>query len=139
MSLINGASSDKSSPTKAQPLRIVRPLPEAAAADIAVPMQQQQQQQQFEDKENIGVAVVVIDDGTDAGNRKTSAAAAAAADDDEAEHHGDAAALIKSIAEPTRVKSPEQIINRSPDPVNWTVPLDTGRTFTVTQNIRGGK
>lgn len=27
---------------------------------------------------------------------------------------------------------------RSPDPVNWTVPLDTGKTFTVTQNIREG-
>ncbi|XP_058812612.1 diacylglycerol kinase kappa-like isoform X2 [Topomyia yanbarensis] len=25
---------------------------------------------------------------------------------------------------------------RSPDPVNWTVPLDTGKTFTVTQNVR---
>jgi len=47
--------------------------------------------------------------------------------------------LIKSPPEPTRVKSPEQIVVRSPDPVNWTVPLDTGRTFTVTQNIRGGR
>lgn len=28
---------------------------------------------------------------------------------------------------------------RSPDPVNWTVPLDTGKTFTVTQNVREGK
>lgn len=27
---------------------------------------------------------------------------------------------------------------RSPDPVNWTVPLDTGKTFTVTQNVREG-
>lgn len=27
---------------------------------------------------------------------------------------------------------------RSPDPVNWTVPLDTGKTFTVTQNVRDG-
>ena len=25
---------------------------------------------------------------------------------------------------------------RSPDPVFWTVPLDTGKTFTVTQNVR---
>ncbi|XP_058466982.1 uncharacterized protein LOC131439702 isoform X3 [Malaya genurostris] len=44
--------------------------------------------------------------------------------------------IIKSPPEPTRVKSPEQIIMRSPDPVNWTVPLDTGKTFTVTQNVR---
>ncbi|XP_063219221.1 uncharacterized protein LOC134529251 isoform X1 [Bacillus rossius redtenbacheri] len=43
--------------------------------------------------------------------------------------------VVKSPAEPTRVKSPEQIIMRSPEPVNWTVPLDTGKTFTVTQNI----
>lgn len=47
--------------------------------------------------------------------------------------------VIKSPPEPTRVKSPEQIIMRSPDPVNWTVPLDTGKTFTVTQNVRDGK
>ncbi|XP_037891270.1 integrator complex subunit 6 homolog isoform X4 [Glossina fuscipes] len=44
--------------------------------------------------------------------------------------------LVKSPPEPTRVKSPEQIIMRSPDPVNWTVPLDTGKTFTVTQNVK---
>lgn len=44
-------------------------------------------------------------------------------------------ALIKSFPEPTRVKSPEQLVVRSPDPVNWTVPLDTAKTFTVTQNI----
>ncbi|XP_057367924.1 uncharacterized protein LOC130688910 isoform X3 [Daphnia carinata] len=48
-------------------------------------------------------------------------------------------ALIKALPEPTRVKSPEQLVVRSPDPVNWTVPLDTGKTFTVTQNIRGGE
>lgn len=48
-------------------------------------------------------------------------------------------ALIKAFPEPTRVKSPEQLVVRSPDPVNWTVPLDTGKTFTVTQNIRGGE
>lgn len=47
--------------------------------------------------------------------------------------------LIKSPPEPTRVKSPEQLLMRSPDPVNWTVPLDTGKTFTVTQNIREGE
>ncbi|KAI9555604.1 hypothetical protein GHT06_018119 [Daphnia sinensis] len=47
-------------------------------------------------------------------------------------------ALIKALPEPTRVKSPEQLVIRSPDPVNWTVPLDTGKTFTVTQNIRSG-
>lgn len=47
--------------------------------------------------------------------------------------------IIKSPPEPTRVKSPEQIIMRSPDPVNWTVPLDTGKTFTVTQNVRDGE
>ncbi|XP_076262606.1 uncharacterized protein LOC143197763 isoform X12 [Rhynchophorus ferrugineus] len=46
--------------------------------------------------------------------------------------------VVKSPPEPTRVKSPEQIIMRSPDPVNWTVPLDTGKTFTVTQNVRDG-
>ncbi|KAM0727722.1 hypothetical protein ACS0PU_005971 [Formica fusca] len=28
------------------------------------------------------------------------------------------------------------MIMRSPEPVNWTVPLDTGKTFTVTQNVR---
>ncbi|XP_047103641.1 microtubule-associated protein 1B-like [Schistocerca piceifrons] len=44
-------------------------------------------------------------------------------------------AVVKSPPEPTRVKSPEQIIMRSPEPVNWTVPLDTGKTFTVTQNV----
>ena len=48
-------------------------------------------------------------------------------------------ALIKAAPEPTRVKSPEQLLVRSPEPVNWTVPLDTGKTFTVTQNIRGGE
>ncbi|KAK5639063.1 hypothetical protein RI129_011555 [Pyrocoelia pectoralis] len=47
--------------------------------------------------------------------------------------------VVKSPPEPTRVKSPEQILMRSPDPVNWTVPLDTGKTFTVTQNIREGE
>ena len=47
--------------------------------------------------------------------------------------------IVKSPPEPTRVKSPEQIIMRSPDPVNWTVPLDTGKTFTVTQNVKEGK
>lgn len=47
--------------------------------------------------------------------------------------------IVKSPPEPTRVKSPEQIvIMRSPDPVFWTVPLDTGKTFTVTQNVREG-
>ena len=49
-------------------------------------------------------------------------------------------ALIKAAPEPTRVKSPESLyLVRSPEPVNWTVPLDTGKTFTVTQNIRGGE
>jgi hypothetical protein len=48
-------------------------------------------------------------------------------------------ALVKSPPEPTRVKSPEQILMRSPEPVNWTVPLDTGKTFTVTQNVLEGK
>jgi len=47
--------------------------------------------------------------------------------------------LVKSPPEPTRVKSPEQVVLRSPEPVNWTVPLDTGKTFTVTQNIQEGK
>ncbi|KAL0267900.1 UNVERIFIED_CONTAM: hypothetical protein PYX00_010040 [Menopon gallinae] len=46
--------------------------------------------------------------------------------------------IVKSPPEPTRVKSPEQIVMRSPEPVNWTVPLDTGKTFTVTQNVREG-
>lgn len=46
--------------------------------------------------------------------------------------------IVKSPPEPTRVKSPEQIIMKSPDPVNWTVPLDTGKTFTVTQNVKEG-
>ncbi|XP_014292190.1 uncharacterized protein [Halyomorpha halys] len=43
--------------------------------------------------------------------------------------------VVKSPPEPTRVKSPEQVLMRSPEPVNWTVPLDTGKTFTVTQNV----
>ena len=47
--------------------------------------------------------------------------------------------VVKSPPEPTRVKSPEQMIMRSPEPVNWTVPLDTGKTFTVTQNVREGR
>ncbi|KAL5273710.1 hypothetical protein ACFFRR_000454 [Megaselia abdita] len=47
--------------------------------------------------------------------------------------------IVKSPPEPTRVKSPEQIIMKSPDPVNWTVPLDTGKTFTVTQNVKEGE
>lgn len=46
--------------------------------------------------------------------------------------------IVKSPPEPTRVKSPEQILMRSPDPVNWIVPLDTGKTFTVTQNVIEG-
>ncbi|KAF2899152.1 hypothetical protein ILUMI_07023 [Ignelater luminosus] len=56
----------------------------------------------------------------------------------EPEERIDLEPVVKSPPEPTRVKSPEQILMRSPDPVNWTVPLDTGKTFTVTQNIREG-
>lgn len=52
--------------------------------------------------------------------------------------HIDLEPVVKSPPEPTRVKSPEQILMRSPDPVNWTVPLDTGKTFTVTQNVKEG-
>jgi len=44
--------------------------------------------------------------------------------------------VVKSPPEPTRVKSPEQLLIRSPDPINWTVPLDTGKTFSVTQSVR---
>jgi len=44
--------------------------------------------------------------------------------------------VVKSPPEPTRVKSPEQLLMRSPDPINWTVPLDTGKTFQVTQSVR---
>lgn len=58
---------------------------------------------------------------------------------------GDAAAnraieeVVRSVPEPTRVKSPEGMAPiKSPEPVNWTVPLDTGKTFTVTQNVMGG-
>ncbi|KAK8407163.1 hypothetical protein O3P69_002045 [Scylla paramamosain] len=43
--------------------------------------------------------------------------------------------VVKTPPEPTRVKSPDQMMVKSPDPVNWTVPLDTGKTFTVTHNI----
>ena len=43
---------------------------------------------------------------------------------------------IQSPPEPTRVRSPEQLMMRSPDPLNWTVPLDTGKTFQVTQCVR---
>ena len=45
--------------------------------------------------------------------------------------------VVKSPPEPTRVKSPEGSV-RSPDPINWTVPLDTGKTFSVTQSIKDG-
>ncbi len=45
--------------------------------------------------------------------------------------------VVKSPPEPTRVKSPEGII-RSPDPINWTVPLDTTKTFSVTQSVKDG-
>ena len=44
--------------------------------------------------------------------------------------------VVKTKPEPTRVKSPEQLLMRSPDPINWTVPLDTGKTFQVTQSVR---
>jgi len=44
--------------------------------------------------------------------------------------------VVKSPPEPTRVRSPEQLMMRSPDPINWTVPLDTGKTFQVTQCVR---
>ncbi|XP_043215578.1 flocculation protein FLO11-like isoform X1 [Amphibalanus amphitrite] len=47
--------------------------------------------------------------------------------------------VVRSVPEPTRVKSPEGMAPiKSPEPVNWTVPLDTGKTFTVTQNVMGG-
>ncbi|XP_060807517.1 uncharacterized protein LOC106139656 isoform X3 [Amyelois transitella] len=52
------------------------------------------------------------------------------------DHYFDDSPVVKSPPEPTRVKSPEQMNMRSPDPVNWTVPLDTGKTFTVTQNVK---
>lgn len=52
------------------------------------------------------------------------------------DHIFDDSPVVKSPPEPTRVKSPEQMNMRSPDPVNWTVPLDTGKTFTVTQNVK---
>ncbi|CAG9796200.1 unnamed protein product [Diatraea saccharalis] len=52
------------------------------------------------------------------------------------DHFFDDSPIVKSPPEPTRVKSPEQMNMRSPDPVNWTVPLDTGKTFTVTQNVK---
>ncbi|KAF2368958.1 Nuclear protein MDM1 [Trinorchestia longiramus] len=47
--------------------------------------------------------------------------------------------VVKTPPEPTRVKSPDQVMVKSPDPVNWTVPLDTGKTFTVTHNIPEGE
>eukprot|EP00094_Tigriopus_californicus_P002505 TCALIF_02422-PA protein Name:"Protein of unknown function" AED:0.12 eAED:0.12 QI:0/0.25/0.22/0.44/1/1/9/565/545 len=46
--------------------------------------------------------------------------------------------VVKSPPEPTRVKSPEGSV-RSPDPINWTVPLDTGKTFSVTQSVKDGE
>ncbi|XP_062532407.1 uncharacterized protein LOC101737983 isoform X6 [Bombyx mori] len=55
------------------------------------------------------------------------------------DHFFDDSPVVKSPPEPTRVKSPEQMNMRSPDPVNWTVPLDTGKTFTVTQNVKNGE
>ena len=32
-----------------------------------------------------------------------------------------------------------QAMVKSPDPVNWTVPLDTGKTFTVTHSMPDGE
>ena len=48
--------------------------------------------------------------------------------------------VVKSPAEPTRVRSPEAVVSAcySPDPINWTVPLDTGKTFSVTQSVKEG-
>jgi len=65
-------------------------------------------------------------------------AAPATAVGSDSEPEVDPEPLVKSPPEPTRVKSPEQIMMRSPEPVNWTVPLDTGKTFTVTQNVPEG-
>ncbi len=45
--------------------------------------------------------------------------------------------VVKSPPEPTRVRSPESVM-RSPDPINWTVPLDTGKTFSITQSVKDG-
>lgn len=80
------------------------------------------------------IALIVDDDDTDKDGCSTSMSSAASPlpVNEIIEH------IVKSPPEPTRVKSPEQIIMRSPDPVNWTVPLDTGKTFTVTQNVRDG-
>lgn len=48
--------------------------------------------------------------------------------------------LVKSPPMPTRVKSPEDAAAlRSPEPVNWTLPLDTARAFAVTQNVPPGR
>ena len=50
------------------------------------------------------------------------------------------AALMKSPPEPTRVRSPENAAAlRSPEAVNWTLPLDTARAITVTQNVSAGE
>lgn len=75
-----------------------------------------------------GSAVAVSEAGGDSEDR-----------DRQSQPHPPMEHVVKSPPEPTRVKSPEQIMMRSPDPVNWTVPLDTGKTFTVTQNVREGE
>lgn len=45
--------------------------------------------------------------------------------------------MMKSPPEPTRVKSPEQILVRSPEPVKWTIPLETGIKWTGTPKCEG--
>ncbi|XP_037929182.1 branchpoint-bridging protein-like [Teleopsis dalmanni] len=77
----------------------------------------------------------LLDDAED--GRETAISVSSCSPHPAAELHDEP--IVKSPPEPTRVKSPEQIIMRSPDPVNWTVPLDTGKTFTVTQNVKEGE
>ncbi|XP_043191353.1 translation initiation factor IF-2-like [Amphibalanus amphitrite] len=76
-----------------------------------------------------------------AGERPPTAAAAGGAPAESPAAAREAlAALMKSPPEPTRVRSPEtSAALRSPEAVNWTLPLDTARAFTVTQNVGGGQ
>ncbi|XP_065566391.1 muscle M-line assembly protein unc-89-like isoform X3 [Artemia franciscana] len=44
--------------------------------------------------------------------------------------------LQKAPAEPTRVKSPETLLVRSPDPVNWTVPIEPTKPLNPVQGVK---
>ncbi|KAJ8950392.1 hypothetical protein NQ314_007932 [Rhamnusium bicolor] len=109
---------------------------------LAKPLQNQNKSQSIDSsKQNQKVATKDRKGSNEAEQPKTEHAATETKEISVNEEHDSLnyEPVVKSPPEPTRVKSPEQILMRSPDPVNWTVPLDTGKTFTVTQNVREGK